>query len=395
MTKFNSFYPPQRKLMGPGPSDISPRVLSALSKPTLGHLDPLFISMMDEVKAMLQEVFKTQNHLTFPISAPASAAMECALVNIIETQDKIIVCRNGVFGMRMSDIVERCGGNPICVDDEWGNSIDLNKLSEAIKQHPDAKAVAFVYAETSTGARSDAASIAKLARQADMLTIADCVTALGGIELDCDKWGLDIVYAGTQKCLSAPPGLAPFTINKKALNIIRTRKSKVPSWFLDLALLDSYWQGTDKKRSYHHTAPVNNISALHEALVMLLEEGLATSCQRHLLMHEALKAGIKCLGMDFIVDENWRLPQLNAISIPQSVDDAKVRGLLLNDYGLEIGGGLGNLADKVWRVGLMGYGARTENVLYFLNSIEAVLISLGVSLPRGKAANAALEVIKD
>ncbi|MBE8182813.1 MAG: alanine--glyoxylate aminotransferase family protein [Candidatus Portiera sp.] len=394
-----SFYPPSRRLMGPGPTDISPRVLAAMSRPTLGHLDPDFIDMTEDLKQMLQQAFKTENSYTIPLSSPASAAMEAAIINILEPGEKIIVCRNGVFGMRMSDIIERAGGEVVAVDDEWGKTIDLQKVEDAIKQHPDAIALAFVYAETSTGVRSDAAALAKMARTADMLSIVDCVTALGGIDLRVDEWGLDLVYSGSQKCLAAPPGLAPMTINERALKKIASRSTKVQSWFLDFNLLGGYFQGSDankggsKKRAYHHTAPINSLYALHESLVVLLEEGLDASFKRHQLMHLALEAGLSAMGIELTVDKEWRLPQLNSVGLPDSVDDAAVRSHLLKEHSLEIGAGLGASAGKIWRIGLMGYGARQENVFHCLTALEDALANQGFVLTAGKALPAARKVL--
>lgn len=388
-----SFYPPSRRLMGPGPTDISPRVLAAMSRPTLGHLDPDFIDMTEDLKQMLQAVFKTENPYTIPLSSPASAAMEAAIINVLMPGEKIIVCRNGVFGMRMSDIIERAGGEVVAVDDEWGKTVDLQKVEDAIKQHPDAIALAFVYAETSTGARADAPALAKMAQTADMLTIVDCVTALAGIDLRVDEWGLDLVYSGSQKCLAAPPGLAPMTISERALKKIAARSKKVQSWFLDFNLLGGYFQGAGKKRAYHHTAPINSLYALHEALVIVLEEGLDASFKRHKLMHLALEAGLTAMGLSLTVDKEWRLPQLNSVGIPDSVDDAAVRSHLLNQHSLEIGAGLGTSAGKIWRIGLMGYGARQENVFQCLTALEDTLALEGFELTAGRALPAARQVL--
>jgi len=348
-----SFNPPIRTLMGPGPSDIHPRVLSAMARPTIGHLDPQFVGMMDEIKEMLKYAFQTENALTMPISAPGSAGMEACFVNLVEPGDKVIVCINGVFGMRMQENIERFGGEAIVVTDEWGTAVTPSKVEAACKAHPDAKIVAFVHAETSTGALSDAKTICKIAQDNDCLTIVDAVTSLGGVELKVDEWGIDAIYSGTQKCLSCVPGLSPISFNEKALDKVRNRSTKVPSWFLDLNLVMGYW-GKGAKRAYHHTAPVNSLYALHESLVMLQEEGLEAAHARHAAAHEQLKAGLTEMGMEFVVAADQRLPQLNSVIIPDGVDDAAIRGTLLNDYNLEIGAGLGALAGKVWRIGLMG-----------------------------------------
>ena len=369
---YQSFNPPVRTLMGPGPSDVHPRILEALSRPTIGHLDPMFVSMMDEVKSLLQYAFQTKNELTIPISAPGSAGMETCFANLVEPGDKVIVCRNGVFGMRMTENVERCGGEAILVDDEWGKPVDVAKVEAALKANPDAKIVAFVHAETSTGALSDAKAICALAKKYDCLNIVDAVTSLGGVELRVDDWGIDAIYSGTQKCLSCVPGLSPVSFSEAAIEKITSRKTKVQSWFLDLNLVMGYW-GAGAKRAYHHTAPVNALYALHESLVMLEAEGLENAWQRHKDQHEDLKAKLSELGITFVVDEEARLPQLNAVWIPEGVDDAAVRATLLQDYNLEIGAGLGALAGKVWRIGLMGFSARKENVTLCVNALKEVM----------------------
>ena len=370
--EIQSFHPPRRVLMGPGPSDVNPRILEALSRSTIGHLDPMFVQMMDELKELLRYAFQTRNEMTIPISAPGSAGMETCFVNLVEPGDKVIVCCNGVFGQRMSENVKRCGGEAVIVEDPWGRAVDVNKVEEALKANKDAKILAFVYAETSTGAMSDAASLAALAHQYDCLAIVDTVTAIGGIPLKVDEWELDAVYAGTQKCLSCIPGLSPVTFNDRAMEVVKNRKSKVQSWFLDLNLMLGYWEG-DGKRAYHHTAPINPLYGLHEALVILREEGLENAWTRHRQHHETLKAGLQSLGIELTVPEAERLPQLNAVSIPESVDDAAVRKQLLQEYNLEIGAGLGVSAGKLWRIGLMGYSANQGNVLYCLSALEAVL----------------------
>jgi alanine-glyoxylate transaminase/serine-glyoxylate transaminase/serine-pyruvate transaminase len=368
----SSFEPPRRTLMGPGPSDVSHRVLAAMARPTIGHLDPQFVRMMDEIKAMLQHAFGTANALTIPISGPGSAGMEACFANLVEPGDKVIVCSNGVFGGRMKENVRRCGGEAVVVDDFWGAPVDPNKVDETLRKHPDAKIVAFVHAETSTGARSDAQTLCRLAREHDCLSLVDAVTSLGGIPLQVDAWGADAVYSGTQKCLSCPPGLSPVTMSARAVDRIRKRNSPVQSWFFDLNLVMAYWGG-EGARVYHHTAPVNALYGLHEALVMLEEEGLENSWARHAREHAALRAGALALDLAFAVDEPWRLPQLNSIVVPAGVDEAAVRRALLTEFDLEIGAGLGALAGKVWRVGLMGQSACRRNVLFFLSAMEALL----------------------
>ncbi|MDX8412305.1 MAG: alanine--glyoxylate aminotransferase family protein [Mariprofundaceae bacterium] len=383
-----SFHPPVRTLMGPGPSDVHPRILEALGRPTIGHLDPAFVSMMDEMKSLLQYAFQTKNELTIPVSAPGSAGMETCFVNLVEPGDKVIICQNGVFGGRMKENVERCCGTAVMVEDEWGRAVDVGKLEDALKAHPDAKVVAFVHAETSTGAVSDVNALVKLAHAHGCLTIVDAVTSLGGSELKVDDWGADAVYSGTQKCLSCTPGLSPVTFSTTAVERVKARQSKVQSWFLDLNLVMGYW-GAGAKRAYHHTAPINALYGLHEALVMLHEEGLETAWKRHAHHHEALKAGLEAMGLSLIVPVAERLPQLNAVSIPEGVDDAKVRGMLLADYNLEIGAGLGPMAGKVWRIGLMGYACRKDNVLKCLAALDDVLTRLNAPINKGAAVHAA------
>lgn len=374
-----SFNPPIRTLMGPGPSDVHPRILEALSRPTIGHLDPAFIDMMEQTKQLLQYAFQTVNPLTMPVSAPGSAGMETCFVNLVEPGDKVIVCQNGVFGGRMIENVTRCGGTPIVVEDDWGCAVDLAKVEAALEQNSDAGILAFVHAETSTGARSDTRELVELAHRHDCLTIVDSVTSLGGCELKVDEWDIDAIYSGSQKCLSCTPGLSPISLNDRALKKVRSRRNKVQSWFLDLNLVMGYW-GSGEKRTYHHTAPINALYGMHEALCMLQEEGLENAWKRHERMHNALKAGLEAMGIRFIVDEPHRLPMLNAVTIPEGVDDALVRNRLLDEYNLEIGAGLGALAGKVWRIGLMGYSAKAENVLLCVGALEAVLSDMNAPI---------------
>lgn len=368
----NAFNPPRRILMGPGPSDVYPAVLAAQSKPTVGHLDPLFVAMMDELKQLLQYAFQTRNEMTLAISAPGSAGMEACFVNLVEPGEKVIVCRNGVFGERMRQNVERCGGIAVTVDNAWGEPVNPDAVAAALNAHPDARFLAFVHAETSTGALSDAKTLCALAKQHGCLSIVDAVTSLGGVELRVDEWGIDAIYSGSQKCLSCVPGLSPVSFSPAAVAKIKARTTPVQSWFLDQSLVMSYWSG-GAKRAYHHTAPVNALYALHESLRLLAAEGLEQAWARHKAMHLELRAGLEQLGIQFVVAEPYRLPQLNAIYIPQGLDDALIRSSLLQQFNLEIGAGLGELAGKAWRIGLMGYGARRENIALCLQALRQLL----------------------
>jgi len=367
-----SFMPVKRTLMGPGPSDVSERILSAMARPTLGHLDPEFQRMMEEIKEGLKALFRTKNRLTFPVSAPGSAGMEACFLNLVEEGDTVIVVRNGVFGDRMRENVVRAGGTAVLVDVEWGKAPCLDAIEAALVAHPEAKILAFVHAETSTGVLADAAGICALAQAHDCLTVVDAVTSLGGVPVLTDEWGIDAIYSGSQKCLSCTPGLSPVSFSEKALDKIRARKTPVRSWFLDLTLVMNYWDG-EGGRSYHHTAPVNALYGLHESLVMVSEEGLENTWDRHAKMHSALAAGLESMGLKFLVDADVRLPQLNAVIVPEGVDEASVRAHLLAAYDLEIGAGLGPMAGKVWRIGLMGSSATAANVELCLTALADAL----------------------
>ncbi len=369
--EIRSFQPPVRTLMGPGPSDVPPRVLSALARPTVGHLDPAFVGMMDELKALLRYAFQTRNELTFPVSGPGSLGMETCFVNLVSPGDKVIVCVNGVFGGRMAENVRRLGGVAVVVEDPWGAPVDPAKVKEAFAANPDAALLAFVHAETSTGALSDAATLAAIAQRHGALTIMDCVTSLGGVPVLLDEWGIDAAYSGSQKCLSCTPGLSPVSFSEAAVARIKGRKNPCPSWFQDLGLVLGYWSGA--KRTYHHTAPVNPLYGLHESLVILAEEGLEAAWARHRDNHLRLRAGLEALGMRFVVSEEARLPQLNSVWVPEGVDEAAARTRLLQEFGLEIGAGLGALAGKVWRIGLMGHSSRPANLALCLAALEAVI----------------------
>ncbi len=369
--EIKSFKVPERILMGPGPSNVHPRVLAAMAKPTIGHLDPEFIKLMDETKTELKYAFQTKNEVTFPVSGPGSVGMETCLVNLIEPGDKAAVCINGVFGGRMKEIIERCGGQPIVIDAPWGNAIDPNKFEDTLKANPDIKLAAFVHAETSTGAKTDIQTLTEISHKYNCLAVADTVTSLGGIPVKVDEWEIDAVYSGSQKCLSCPPGLSPVTFNERALEVIKKRETKVQSWFMDINLVTGYWGGS--KRTYHHTAPINAIYGLHEALLLLHEEGLENAWKRHKDNSRIIIYGLKELGLNTFVNSEDRLPELITVSVPEGVDELKVRNYLLNKHNIEIGAGLGALAGKIWRIGLMGYTSNVQNINKCLSALKEAL----------------------
>ncbi|MFH1082162.1 MAG: alanine--glyoxylate aminotransferase family protein [Pseudomonadota bacterium] len=377
--RFRDINPGERVLMGPGPSDVPARVLQAMSAPCIGHLDPYFLLAMDETQELLRYLFQTANPFTIPVSGTGSAGMETCFVNLVEPGDEVVVCVNGVFGTRMSDIVNRLGGKLIRVDAEWGKTIDPDAVRQAVKgKHP--KVLAVVHAETSTGVCQPLGDLCTIAKESGALFLVDMVTSLAGMEVGLDRMGIDAAYSGTQKCISCPPGLSPISFSAAAMEALKNRKSPVASWYLDMSMVSSYW-GADRK--YHHTAPINMIYALREALRIIAEEGLDARFARHLLNHRALVAGIEAMGLPMLVAEGERLPMLNAIRIPEGADDLKVRKALLNDFGMEIGGGLGALAGKIWRVGLMGHTSRRRNVFLFLSALETILKAQAVDVRPG------------
>lgn len=382
-----TFQPPRRILMGPGPSDVSPRVLAALARPTIGHLDPEFQAFMEDTKAALSRLFNAPDHACIPLPAPGTAGMEAAMMNLLEPGDRCVVAVNGAFGGRMADMAGRAGATVVTVDHEWGEPVDPARVEAALAQAP-TKVLAFVHAETSTGARSDAATLCGLARQHGALSVVDCVTSLGGIAVDVAAWDADFVYSGTQKCLSAPPGLSPVAISKRAQAAIAGRKEKVRNWLLDFNLIMAYWGG-DGGRTYHHTAPINALYGLHESLVAIFEEGVQAASVRHARMHEALAAGIEAAGLKFLVDAKWRLPQLNTVIVPEGVDEAAVRAHVLKRWDLEIGAGLGPLKGKVWRIGLMGASATPWHVRLCLTALCEALSAQGHAVDADKALAAA------
>ncbi len=377
--------PPIRTLMGPGPSDIHPRVLEAIGKPTVGHLDPYYLEIMNGMQQMLRDLFRTENEMTFAVSATGSAGMEATVVNLIEPGDQMLVCINGVFGMRMADVAERAGAAVTRAERPWGEVFSVDD----IKQHlatAKPKVVGIVMAETSTGAWQPLEEISDLVHDAGAMLLVDSVTSLGGVPVEVDKWNIDAIYSGSQKCLSCPPGLAPVSFNQRAVDMILNRKTKVQSWYLDVSMLANYW-GSD--RVYHHTAPINMSYALYEALRVIHEEGLESCFTRHDLNHRALKAGLKTLGIEYAAQPGHQLPMLNAVKIPEGVDDGATRSALLNQFGIEIGGGLGAFKGKVWRIGLMGYASRSANVLLFLSALEQILAKQGHAFDAGSSIAAA------
>jgi len=385
VTDFPTLNPPIRTLLGPGPSDIHPRVLQAIGKNTVGHLDPYYLQLMDASQKMLRALFRTENRMTFSVSATGSAGMEATVVNLIEPGDSMIVCVNGVFGARMCDVAERAGARVTKVERPWGEVFTPEDLKEALaKAKP--KVVGIVMAETSTGAWQPIEEISRIVHDSGAMLLVDAVTSLGGVPVEVDGWEIDAIYSGSQKCLSCPPGLAPVSFNERAMKTILSRKTKVQSWYLDVTMLASYW-GSD--RVYHHTAPINMSYALYEALQIIHEEGLEKCFARHMLNHQALKAGLSALHIEYSAQEGHQLPMLNAVRIPAGVDDARVRSDLLNRFGIEIGSGLGAFKGKVWRIGLMGYGSRPANVLLFLAALEQLLAEQDYQFDHGSSIAAA------
>ncbi len=387
--EYGQLRPGYRLLLGPGPVETSPRVLRAMSSNMLGHLDPQFLEFMNETMELLRKVFQTKNQLTLPMSGTGSAGMETALVNLIEPGDKVIICVHGVFGQRMRDIAGRCGAEVISVESPFGRPIEPESVKKAFEKAGKVKLVAVVHAETSTGILQPLTEISQIAKQYGALFVVDAVTSLGGVELKVDEWGIDACYSGTQKALSCPPGLAPVTFNDRAAEVINKRKAKVQSWYLDLSMIQSYW---GKERFYHHTAPINMIYGLREALQIVLEEGLEARFARHKQNSEAFIKGIEAMGLSMIAPQGYRLPTLNAVRIPDGVEDVGVRKHLLDKYGIEIGGGLGDFKGKAWRVGLMGESSKRNNVVLLLAALADGMGQQGHNADVGSAIQAALKV---
>ncbi len=381
------FLPPRRLLLGPGPSTVHPRVLRSMSAPLLGHLDPAFLVVMNEIQTLLRQVFATTNRFTIAISGTGSAGMEASIVNLVEPGDAVIVGVNGVFGARLATVVERCGGKAIRVEATWGQIIEPEAIETALQRSGPVKAVALVHAETSTGAWQPIEPVGRLCRTHNALFIVDAVTSLGGVPVEVDRWGIDVCYSGTQKCLSCPPGLAPFTLSDRALTAITNRRTPCQSWYLDMALIADYW--TEHKRAYHHTAPISMLYALREALRLVDEEGLPARYARHQLHSDALVAGLIALGLTPLPPAGHRLPMLTCVTVPAHIEEAAVRAQLLETFGIEIGGGLGPLKGKVWRIGLMGESCTEGNVLSLLNALEEIGIRSGWISSPGMALQAA------
>ncbi len=389
---YRELNPPNRTLMGPGPSNIHPRVQMAMLAPLVGHLDPYFITVMEDTVTLLRTIFRTKNQLTFPVSGTGSAGMETSFCNFLEPGDVAVIGVNGLFGERMVDNALRCGARVVQVSAEWGRIVEPEAIKSALKTEKRVKLIALVHAETSTGVLQPLDEASRLAKQYEALFLVDTVTSLAGHEVAVDDWGIDICYSGTQKCLSCPPGLAPFTVNEKALATLRSRKSKVPSWYLDLALLSTYWSSD---RFYHHTAPISMVYAFYQALILVIEEGLEKRIQRHLKNGQALKAGLEAMGLELHAQEGHRLSMLTTVRIPSGVDDLRVRRGLLNEYNIEIGGGLGPLKGRVWRIGLMGHSSTAENVLLLLSSLEKLLSAEGLKIEPGAGVAVAIQTLRN
>ncbi|MFC1965983.1 pyridoxal-phosphate-dependent aminotransferase family protein [Chloroflexota bacterium] len=388
---YQGLNPPHRILLGPGPSNIHPRVQKAMLAPLVGHLDPYFLSIMDDTVELLRTLFRTKNNLTFPISGTGSAGMEAGFCNFLEPGDVAVIGINGLFGERMVDNALRCGAEVIQVPAEWGRIVEPEAIEAALKTQRRVKLLALVHAETSTGILQPLTEAAQLAKQYEALFLVDTVTSLAGHEVAVDEWGIDICYSGSQKCISCPPGLAPFTANQIALAKLEARTRKVQSWYLDLSLLANYWS---EGRFYHHTAPICMIYALHEALALIAEEGLEARYQRHLRHGLALQAGLEAMGLTLHAQDGYRLSTLTSVRIPPGINDLHVRQRLLNEFGIEIGGGLGPLKGQIWRIGLMGYSSTEENVLLILSTLEKLLVAEGYSMDSGSGVIAAIQALR-
>ena len=390
MQEQNFTEPKERILLGPGPSNVSPRVLQAMTLPIMGYLDPSFLKVMDEMVDLLRRVFRTSNQFTMAVSGTGTAGMEAALVNILEPGDTAVIGANGLFGQRMADIATRCGAQVLTVSAEWGHPLERDAVEKALKDGGQVKLLAAVHAETSTGVLQPLEPLAELARAHNALFLVDAVTSLGGTDLRVDDWGIDVCYSATQKCLGGPPGLSPITLSPRAAVVVRQRKHPVQSFYLDLLLLERYWL-TD--RTYHHTASMPMIYALREALMMVLEEGLESRFERHRRNAEALKAGLGALGFGVLAPVGFQTDALTTALVPPGIDELRVRRSLLGEYGIEIGGGFGALTGKIWRIGLMGESSQGSNVITLLQALEALLDKEGLEVRSGSAVAAAQEVL--
>jgi alanine-glyoxylate transaminase / serine-glyoxylate transaminase / serine-pyruvate transaminase len=388
---FPELSPPERLLLGPGPSNVSARVMRAMAAPVVGHLDPEFVRVMDDIKRLLRLVFRTRNEITFPASGTGSAGMEMILANLIENGDEVIVGINGAFGARLADCAQRQGARVHKVEAAWGAIIEPAAVARALAAAPRAKLVAIVHAETSTGVHQPVEEIARLAREHGALMMLDTVTSLACVPVEIDRWGIDAAFSCTQKGLSAPPGLAPITFSPRAMDAIAARKSKCRSWYLDVGMIASYW---GQERVYHHTAPITMNYALYEALRIVVEEGLEERWQRHRINAAALHAGLAAMGLGLVAQEGHRLPQLSTVAVPEGIDEAKVRAEMLRLYNIEIAAGLGPFKGKIWRIGLMGEGSRRENVVLALGALEDILAAAGYEVSRGRALKAAAEIYR-
>ena len=381
----DEFNPPARLLMGAGPSNIHPRVAHAMTAPLLGHLDPDFLGVMDDVREMLREVFQTKNPATLPVSGTGTAGMEASLVNVLEPGDTFVIGTNGYFGERLAEIGRRCGADVVTVEHPMGSPVDPDAVEARVASLKRVKAVAVVHAETSTGVLTPLEPLAAIAHDAGALLVVDAVTSLAGMEFRADRWGVDVCYSGTQKCIGAPPGLAPITLSERAIEVMRARKTKVQSFYLDLTMLQDYWA----QRVYHHTAPVSMIYALREALRLVLEEGLENRWRRHAQSAAALYAGLDAMRLSVVAAEEYRVPSLTAVRSPEGVPEAEVRKYLFARHGIEISGGLSDLAGQVWRVGLMGHNSTASNVFTFLSALENALADQGFEVAAGVGVAAA------
>ena len=383
---FQEFQPPPRILLGPGPSSVHPRVLQAMSLPVLGHLDPQFFQVMDDVCEMLRLVFRTSNYMTVPLSSTGTGAMEAACANVLEPGDTAIVCRNGYFGDRLADIASRCGAETVILDSPWGQPVDVDALRDELRRHTRVKMVGVVHAETSTGVLTDLPDVINLAHEHDALVVVDAVTSLGSHDVQMDAWDIDVCYSASQKCLGSPPGLAPISLGPRAMEVVNTRKTPVQSFYFNLKDLESYWSQT---RAYHHTTPISMTYALRESLRMMMEEGIENRIARHARVAAALRAGLQALGLELAANPQHRLNPLTTVSVPDGIEDAVVRRQLLAEYAIEVGGGLGQFAGRVWRIGLMGDGARESNVFVLLSALETILSRMDYEVAFGASLSAA------